>query len=439
MPGLHHVVIVGGGFGGLSAAQELRKAPVRVTLVDQRNFHLFQPLLYQVATGGLSPSNIAATLRVVLRRQKNVRVLLGEVRQLDLSARRVVLDEGELSYDSLIVAAGAGHSYFGHDEWEPLAPGLKTVEDALEIRRRVLLAFEAAERCGDPAEAKRWLSFVVVGGGATGVELAGALGEMARYVMRRDFRRIDASAAEIHLVEGLPRVLQSYVPKLSEKAVGELQRRGVQVHTGAMVVNMDPECVTCKAGEKTFQIAARTVLWAAGVAASPLARQLAQGSGAELDRSGRIQVLRDLSLPNHEDVYAVGDMVHLEQNGELLPGVAQVAMQQGRYAARQIVARLRGRRLRPFHYVDLGNMATIGRGAAVAEIGRVKLSGYLAWLAWLFVHLMKLVGFGSRVLTFLQWTWHYVTWSLSTRLITGRPLLPEEAQAKETKATTRDP
>jgi NADH dehydrogenase len=391
----HRVVIVGGGFGGLYAAQALRKAPVAVTLVDRRNFHLFQPLLYQVATGALSPANIAAPLRGVLRRQPNVTVLLGQVVDFDLDGKRVMLADGEVTYDSLIVATGARHHYFGHPEWEEVAPGLKTVEDATAIRRRVLSAFEQAEREPDPARQQALLTFVVVGGGPTGVELAGAIGEMAHHTLRGNFRRIDPASARIYLLEAADRILLSYPPKLSEKAAKSLATLGVTVRTNTAVTDLHPERVTVRAGEKTEEIGSHTVLWGAGVQASPLAGLLAKKSGAQTDRAGRVLIGPDCTLSGRPEVFVIGDMAcFLHQTGKSLPGVAQVAMQMGSYAADIICRRLAGKPERgPFVYKDKGSMATIGRALAVAEVGRLRLSGFLAWLAWLFIHIIYLIRF----------------------------------------------
>jgi len=424
--GPHRVVIVGGGFGGLYAALALKRAPVAVTLIDRRNFHLFQPLLYQVATGALSPGDIASPLRLVLRRQKNTRVLLCEVTGIDPARRQVFLSDGELSfelpYDTLILAPGVRHHYFGHPQWEALAPGLKTVEDATEIRRRVLLAFEAAERRPDPRERRSWLTFVIVGGGPTGVELAGALGEIAHHTLKEDFRTIDPAEAQILLVESTDRVLPSYAPELSIRAATALERLGVKVRTGAAVTQVEPDGVVLRAGSLEERVAARTVLWAAGVQASPLGRILAEKTAVAIDRDGRLVVEPDLSVPGHPEILVIGDLASFtHQTGRTsLPGVAPVAMQQGRYAAELIQRRLRGEAPgRPFHYRDLGNMATIGRGAAVAELGRLRLSGFLAWLAWLFIHLVNLIEFDNRLLVLIQWAWNYLTWNRGARLITG--------------------
>lgn len=418
----HRVAIVGGGFAGLRAAQGLRRAPVQVTLIDRRNFHLFQPLLYQVATGGLSPANIASPLRSILRRQKNARVLLAEVRGFDLDGRRVLLADGEVGYDTLVVATGARHHYFGRDHWEPLAPGLKTVEEATEIRRRVLRAYEEAERETDPVAVRALLTFVVVGAGPTGVELAGALAELARVTLRDDFRAIDPAGARILLVEGAERVLPGFPENLSAKARAALETLGVEVRTGTLVGALDPGRVALgrSADHEVEIVEARTVLWAAGVRASALGEQLASQSAAELDRIGRVRVEPDLSLPGRSEVLVLGDLAHSAgPEGEPLPGLAPVAMQQGGYAARLIARRLRGRRTRPFRYRDHGTMATIGRQAAVADLGRWQLSGYLAWLLWLFIHLLYIVEFSNRLLVLIQWAWNYWTRNRSARLITG--------------------
>jgi len=406
------VVIVGGGFGGLYAARALAHRPVRVTLLDRRNHHLFQPLLYQVATAVLNASDIAVPLRSVLRRATNITVLLAEVEKVELANRRLVLDRGEIGYDALVLAAGASHSYFGHDEWEMLAPGLKTLEDALEIRRRVLLAYEAAEREQDGAERQALLTFVVVGGGPTGVELAGALGEISRQTIARDFRLIDPTKSRIVLLEGGSLILPTFPESLSRSAADALRRIGVEVRVRAIVTRVTPDAVWL-GGE---QIRTRTVLWAAGVAATPLARTL----GVPLDRSGRVLVEPDLSIPVHPEAFVVGDMcAFLHQTGAPLPGVAPVAIQQGRAVADNVLRRLRDAPTRPFRYRDRGSMATIGRAAAVAVVGRLKLSGLVAWLAWLFVHIMFLIGFRNRFLVLFEWAWAYVTWHRGARLITG--------------------
>jgi NADH dehydrogenase len=413
-------VIVGGGFGGLNAAMALRRAPVEVTLVDRRNFHLFQPLLYQVATGGLSPANIAAPLRWVLRRQANCETVLAEVVGFDLEHRRVHTDGADLAYDSLIVAAGARHSYFGHPEWAALAPGLKTIEDATSIRGRVFHAFEQAEQEHDEQKRRALLNFVIVGGGPTGVELAGALGEIARHSLARDFRHINPSDAQIMLVEAGPRVLGAYDEDLSAHALESLNKLGVTVRLSTMVTDITPLDVELKSATGVERWDARTVLWAAGVQATPLARALAASSGAELDRAGRIVVEGDLSLPGHPETFVLGDMAsYTHQGGKPLPGVAPVAIQQGRYVAKVIAARLKGHVPPAFHYRDLGSLATIGRKSAVAQFGRMKFSGFVAWVMWLLIHLMKIVNFRNRLLVLTQWAWSYLTYDRSARLITG--------------------
>src|SRR5216117_3483041 len=408
---LPHVVIVGGGFGGLYAARALAHRPVRVTLLDRRNHHLFQPLLYQVATAALNASDIAVPLRSVLRKATNITVLLVEIERVDLANRRLVLDRGEMGY-ALVLAAGASHSYFGHDDWEVLAPGLKSLEDALEIRRRVLLAYEAAERESDGAEQQALLTFVVIGGGPTGVELGGALGEISRRTIARDFRVIDPTKARIILLEGGPRILPTFPESLSRRADDALRRIGVEVCTNAIVTRVTADAVWL--GGK--QIRARTVLWAAGVAAAPLAQTL----GAPLDRSGRVLVEPDLSIPGHPEAFAIGDMcVFRHQTGAALPGVAPVAIQQGRLVADNVMRRLTGQPTQSFRYRDRGSMATIGRAAAVAVVGRFELSGLIAWLAWLLVHIVFPIGFRNRVLVLFEWAWAYVSWQRGARLITG--------------------
>ncbi len=425
MDGRHRVVIVGGGFGGLHTALRLRRAPVEVTLIDRRNFHLFQPLLYQVATGGLSPANIASPLRALLRRQKNTRVLLGEAIDVDVAGRRLILSDGAVPYDTLILAAGARDAYFGHDEWERLAPGLKTIEDATEMRRRILFAFEAAERETDPARVREWLTFVIVGGGPTGVELAGAVAEIAHHTLRGNFRSIDPRTARIVVLEGADRLLLAYPPSLSAKAARSLDRLGVTVRTGTLVTDIAPDAVTVKTKVGSERLAARTVLWAAGVQAAPLGRALTRAAGVAADRGGRVVVASDCSLPGHPEIFVIGDLAHFsDPAGKPLPGVAPVAMQQGRYVAKLIAARLGGESLAPFAYKDRGSLATIGRNAAVADFGRLRFGGYLAWLAWLFIHLLFLVEFENRLLVLLQWGWNYFTRNRAARLITGSSPLP---------------
>ena len=416
------IVIVGGGFGGLTAARALRHADADVTLLDRRNFHLFQPLLYQVATGALSPANIAAPLRSIVKRQRNTRVLLAEVRGFDLDRRAALTDAGEIPYDVLVVATGATHAYFGHDAWERWAPGLKTLEDATEMRRRILLAFEKAEETQDPERRRSLLTFVIVGAGPTGAELAGALAEIARRTLRDDFRTIDPGEARILLVEAGPRVLATYPEGLSEKARAQLASLGVDVRLGAAVTDLRDGEVDLKGPAGVETIRAATVLWAAGVAASPLGASLARASGAEIDRAGRVRVAPDLTLPGHPEVFVIGDLMTLaDAKGRPLPGVAPVAMQQARHVARSVLARLASRPgPGPFRYFDKGNLATIGRRCAVADLGFVRFGGYAAWLTWLFIHLMYLVQFGNRVLILVQWAWSYLTWNRSARLITER-------------------
>ena len=415
----HRVVVVGGGFAGLQAVRALRRARVDVTLVDRRNFHLFQPLLYQVATGALTAGEIATPLRGILKRQRNVRVVLGEVRGFDLPRRRVLLEGNAIDYDTLVVAAGAGHAYFGHDEWRSAAPGLKTLEDAIEIRRRILAAFEAAELETDEARRRAWLTFAVVGGGPTGVELAGQIAEIAHDTLRRDFRSIDPRAARILLVEGADRLLGGFPEPSSGRAARALERLGVTPVLDRPVVDVDREAVTLRCGDGTPQrIPARTVIWAAGVRASGLAETLGRATGAGVDRAGRVSVAPDLTLPGHPEVFALGDMIRVD-GAEPLPGVAPVAMQQGRYAAKAIRARLKDREPRPFRYLDKGNVATIGRLKAVADVRGLRLSGTLAWLIWLFVHLFYLAGLQNRVLVLIRWTASFVTRGRGARLITG--------------------
>lgn len=415
-----HVVIIGGGFGGLYAARHLRNVPVQVTLVDRHNYHLFQPLLYQVATAALNPSDIAAPIRSVVRRQRNISVILGDVTSIDAERKLVKLVDGELTYDYLIVATGATHSYFNHPEWAQNAPGLKSIDDALEIRRRVLLAFEAAERETDPVRQAAWLTFVVVGAGPTGVELAGALSEIARQTMIRDFRHINPSSARVILVEGRDRVLPTYPAVLSNKAQRQLVKLGVEVITRCIVGSVTDH--EARLGNQS--IATRTVLWAAGVEASPLARSL----GVPLDRAGRVLVERDLTIPGHREAFVIGDLAAAEQaDGSFVPGVAPAAIQEGIHAARNIERAVAGQPLRPFRYRDKGSLATIGRAAGVADFGRIKLSGFIAWFAWLAVHIFFLIGFRNRFLVISQWAWAYLTYQRGARLITGRvePVLKE--------------
>ena len=415
---LPHVVIIGGGFGGLEAAKALRRAPVRVTLLDRQNHHLFQPLLYQVATAGLSPADIARPLRVILRGQRNLVIILGEARAIDL-AKRVVHTDGEpLDYDYLILATGARHGYFGHQEWEPLAPGLKSLEDALEIRKRILTAFEVAERTNDAAERKAALTFIVVGGGPTGVEMAGTIAEIARFTLAQDFQHIDPTLARVILLDAGPRILPAYPEALSESARQQLKQLGVDVRCGAAVENLTASGVVLKGGAL---IAGRAVVWAAGNAASPLARSL----GVPLDKIGRVIVQPDLTVAGHPEVFAIGDVAHCAPDGATpLPGISPVAMQQGQHAAANIRAVLAAGEPRPFRYVNRGMMATIGRHRAVAVIGRLQFAGFAAWFAWLFVHLLFLVGFRNRMMVLLEWGYLYLTYGRGARLITGQPWRP---------------
>jgi NADH dehydrogenase len=413
MERLPHVVILGGGFGGLSAARALRKAPVRVTLLDRRNHHLFQPLLYQVATAALNPSEIAVPIRHILSRQRNVTVLMAEVTAVDAAAKNLVLADGECSYDYLVIATGATHSYFGRDDWAPYATGLKTIEDALEIRRRVLIAFEQAEREKDPAKRKAWLTFVIVGGGPTGVELAGALSEISKHALARDFRAIDPTSAKIILLQGGDRILPTFPPVLSEKAMKHLKDLDVDVRVNARVTAIDADNVHIGAEA----ICTRTALWAAGVAASGIAKTL----GVPLDSAGRVEVTPDLTVPGRNEIYVVGDLASLKQNGQPLPGVAPVAMQGGRHAAKNIRHAVGGEPLEPFVYKDKGSLAVIGRGSGVAAFPKSNWSGFIAWWAWLLVHIFFLIGFRNRVIVLLQWSWAYATWQRGARLITGGP------------------
>ncbi|MBI4583070.1 MAG: NAD(P)/FAD-dependent oxidoreductase [Planctomycetes bacterium] len=416
----HRVVIIGGGFGGLYAAKELADTAFQVTLIDRRNFHLFQPLLYQVATGALSPADIASPLREILKRQRNVQVLLAEAVDFEPGRRAVILGDGEISYDSLIVAAGMQNHYFGHDDWRPFAPALKGVEDATEIRRRLLFAFEAAEREADPAKRAPWLTFTVVGGGPTGVELAGALAELARDTLRKDFRAIDPAESRIILLEGGDRILQAFSPCLSRQAEKALARLGVGVRPDVKVTRLSGGEVECISAGTAESIRSKTILWAAGVKASPLGEALARRTGAAADPQGRVLVTPWLHLRSHPEIFVIGDLAHCAgADGRPLPGLAPVAIQQGQYAARLLKARLEGWTPAPFAYRDWGNLATIGRAAAVAEIGKLEFSGFFAWLLWLFVHLVQLIGFENRLLVLIQWAWNYFTWNRSARLITG--------------------
>ena len=418
----HQVLILGGGFGGLNAALKLKRAPVQVTLIDRRNFHLFQPLLYQVATGSLSPGEIAAPLRGVLSRQKNAQVLLGEAADIDPDAKRVLLHDGaSFPYDSLIVGTGSQTSYYGNDGWREWAPSLKTVEEATAIRHKILYAFECAERATTEAEARAWLTFVIVGGGATGIELAGALAEIANETLRNDFRSINPRETRIILMEGGPRVLTAFPEDLSTKAEKLVSRLGVEVEKGVMVTHIDAEGVTYKSGNDSKRLLAKTVLWAGGVTTNQFGRKLGERTKAETDRSGRIKVNPDLTVPGYPDIFIVGDLaLSLGKGGKPLPGVAQVAIQGGAYAAKAIRARLKGKtEIKPFHYFNKGDMAVIGRAAAIANIFGFHVSGLPAWIIWLFIHLMYIVEFQSRVLVFIQWGFQYLTFNRGARLITG--------------------
>jgi NADH dehydrogenase len=416
------VVIVGGGFGGLCAARALKSAAVEVKLIDRRNYHLFQPLLYQVATGSLSGGEIAAPLRSVLNRQNNTQVLLGQVNDVDPESKCVLLADGaSFEYDSLIVAAGSESTYYGHESWGEWAPNLKSLEEAAIIRDKVLYAFEAAERDSDPAERRAWLTFVIAGAGATGVELAGAIGELAREMLKNDFRSIRQGEAQIILIDGAPRILMSFPEDLARKAERSLGKLGVQVKASAMVKDIDKEGVTIEISNRSDRIAAKTVIWAGGVVAQSLGKTLANRTQAETDKGGRIKVSPHLTVANYPDIYVVGDLaLSFNAEGKPLPGLAQVAMQQGTYAAKAIVKKVKGKsEPKPFEYFDKGDLAVIGRGAAVAEIFGIHLSGLMGWLVWVFVHLMYLVQFQSRVLVFTQWAIQYLTFNRGSRLITG--------------------
>lgn len=419
----HRVLILGGGFGGLYAAQALRSAPAQVTLIDRRNFHLFQPLLYQVATGSLSPGEVASPLRSVLSRQKNTSVLLGEAVDLDPAAKKVFLrDAAAFEYDTLIVATGSRSFYYGHDEWRQWAPSLKSVEEATAIRHKILFAFEAAERATSHEERIQWLTFVIVGGGATGVELAGAMCEIARHTLKHDFRSIRPEEAQIIVLDGSPRVLSTYPPDLSAKAERALIHLGARVRSNVTVTCIDADGVTFHTSTGNDYLPSKTVLWAGGVVVSEFGRRLAARTSAKTDKSGHIHVNPDLTIPGYPDIYIVGDLALLNRpDGRPLPGVAPVAMQQGAYAAKAIAKRLRGsNNTAPFHYFDKGDMAVIGRAAAVADIFGLHISGFPAWLTWLFIHLMYLVEFRSRIVVFIEWGFLYLTFSRGARLITGK-------------------
>jgi len=422
MAGVPRIVIVGGGFGGLYAAHALAHADAAVTLIDRRNHHLFSPLLYQVATAGLSAPDIAAPIRAVLRQQKNTTVRLAEVTRIDTASKVVETDHGPVPYDALILASGSTHSYFGHDDWAPSAPGLKDVEDALEIRRRVLIAYENAEQEPDEARRKAWLTFVIVGAGPTGVELAGALEEIATRTLARNFRNFDPASSRILLIDAAPRVLNTFSERLSKLAYDILKKRGIEVLLDRRVTGIDADGVTM--GD--VRIASRTVLWAAGVAMSPLGAQL----GAPLDRAGRVLVAPDLSVPGHPEVFVVGDLAAFQQDGEWLPGVAQPAMQEGGHAARNALRRLKGEPTKPFRYLDKGIMATIGRAAAVARIGKFEFGGFFAWLIWVFIHIWYLIGFRNRLVVMLEWAWAYFSFTRNSRVIMDRSAMPPDRPAR---------
>jgi len=420
----HQVVIIGGGFGGLYAAKALGRSPVQVTLIDKRNFHLFQPLLYQVATGTVSPADISSPLRAILSRNKNTQVLMEEAIDLDPDRQAIILRNKELTYDTLIVATGVSHHYFGNDHWKETAPGLKTVEDALEMRRRIFMAFEAAEQETDPEVRRAWLTFVIVGGGPTGVELAGAIAELAFHTLIQDFRHIDTTAARILLLEGMDRILPPYPPELSVAAAESLTRLGVTVKTQTLVTNITDNVVTTRCGEQVEQIAARTILWAAGVKASAMGQLLANRTGAQLDRVGRVMVEANLSIDGYPYIFVIGDLAHLAYTeGKPLPGIAPVAIQEGEYVAKLIRQQLKGQQLPPFQYNNTGSLAVIGQNAAVVDLGFVKFKGFIAWLIWVFAHIYYLIEFDNKLIVMLQWGWSYFTRNRGARLITGESTL----------------
>ncbi|NES97572.1 MAG: NAD(P)/FAD-dependent oxidoreductase [Desertifilum sp. SIO1I2] len=420
----HRVVIIGGGFGGLYAAKALGKAQVQVTLIDKRNFHLFQPLLYQVATGSVSPADISSPLRGILSPYKNITVLLDEAVALDPQAQQVVLQSQTIPYDTLIVATGVSHHYFGNEQWRNLAPGLKTVEDALEMRRRIFMAFEAAEKETDSEKQKAWLTFVIVGGGPTGVELAGAIAELAFSILKHDFRNIDTRATRILLLEGMDRVLPPYAEELSANAQQALADLGVEILTKAMVTKIESDRVTYRLGDRTQEVAAKTILWAAGVKASSMGEILHQQTGVERDRVGRVMVEPDLSIPGYPNIFVIGDLAHFaHQDDKPLPGVAPVAMQEGDYVAKFIKKRLKGETLPSFHYTDYGSLAVIGKHAAVVDLGFIRFTGFLAWFIWVFAHIYFLIEFDNKLVVMIQWAWKYFTRKSGARLITGEESL----------------
>ncbi|MCB0214639.1 MAG: NAD(P)/FAD-dependent oxidoreductase [Anaerolineae bacterium] len=421
----HHVVIIGGGFGGLYTAKALKHENIKVTVIDKRNFHLFQPLLYQVATGGLSPGDIASPLRGILSAHKNTTVHKAEVIDIDAEAQEVILRDGQLHYDTLVVATGVSHHYFGNEHWAEFAPGLKTVEDALEMRRRIFLAFEAAERETDPDRRRAWMRFVIVGGGPTGVELAGALAELAHTTLKEDFRSINPAEVEILLLEGVDRVLPPYPVELSAKAQKSLEKLGVTVRTNTLVTDIQVDQVALRHGDEAEIIKTRTVLWAAGMKASPIGQILAERTGIELDRAGRVMVEPDLTVIDHPNIFVIGDLANfMHQDGKPLPGVAPVAMQEGSYVAETLKRRLRGKSSPAFQYFNKGNMAVIGRNAAVAESHGLKISGFPAWLAWVFIHIWYLVEFDNKLMVMFQWAINYFTRKRGSRLITGQNPFP---------------
>lgn len=426
-----HVVIIGGGFGGLYAAKSLKNAPVKVTLIDKRNFHLFQPLLYQVATGSLSPADIASPLRVILSKQKNTQVLLDRVIDLDPLTKKVIVQDGDpISYDILIVATGGSHHYFGNDHWQDNAPGLKTVEDALEMRRRIFTAFEAAEKEPDPEKRQALLTFMVVGGGPTGVELAGAIAEIAHKSVVEDFRDVDTTKARILLFEGMDRILPPYPEELSAKAQESLEQLGVEIKTNTLVTDICDHTVTFRQGDKADTISAKTILWAAGVKASFMGKILAKTTGAELDRSGRVIVEPDLSIKGYPNIFVIGDLANFAHQGDRsLPGVAPVAIQQGEYVAKLVEKRCQGKSIGAFRYFDIGSMAVVGQNKAVANLGFAKLSGFLAWLIWVVAHIYYLIEFDNKLIVMIQWAWNYITLGRGARLITGKTAIYADGEA----------
>jgi NADH dehydrogenase len=434
----HEVVIIGGGFGGLYTAKTLKNANVNVTLIDKRNFHLFQPLLYQVATGTLSPADISSPLRAVLRKSKNTQVLWGEVNDIDPDAQQVIVGNKEIPYDTLIVATGANHSYFGKDNWKELAPGLKTVEDAIEIRRRIFSAFEAAEKETDPELRRALLTFVIVGAGPTGVELAGAIAELSYKTLKEDFRHIDTSETKILLLQGGDRILPHIAPKLSKAATVSLQKLGVVIQTNTRVTNIENDIVTFKQDDEIKEISSKTILWAAGVKASPMGKIIAERTGVECDQSGRVMVEPDLTIKGYKNIFVVGDLCHFShQTGKPLPGVAPVAKQEGEYVAKLIQRRLQGRTLPPFHYNDVGSLAMIGQNSAVVDLAFIKLQGFLAWVFWLVIHIYFLIEFDTKLVVVIQWAWNYITRNRRSRLITGRESFVEaKTVSKEVSSTT---